>query len=136
MEYSEYCYFHERLHQRHKNYRFSKATEETIFPAFGIRLEDAESIQLAISLVNALAIGNLETYRATAILDGLQLASSNIRNLARTDPREIIREIASTPDGLDRVSHSAFLDLATEKEREVVQSPSIPLDNPALPSGK
>jgi hypothetical protein len=142
MEYSEYCYFHERLHQRHKNYRFSQATEQAVFPAFGVRLhalEDAESIQLAISLVvNALAIGNLETQRATAILYGLQLASSNVRNLAEPKPHEIVREIATTHDGLDRASQNTFLNLTTgtQQDAATISSCSLPDENPALPPGK
>lgn len=45
-------------------------------------LEDRESVQVALSVViNALATGNLDIKRATALLYGLQLASSNARGL-------------------------------------------------------
>ena len=49
-------------------------------------LEDAASIQLAVSnVLTALALGRLETRRASVLLYGLQLASNNVRNF---DPTE------------------------------------------------
>src|SRR5260221_1041354 len=99
LEYSNYCFFHDRLHERHKNYRLSKTTEKGLIPGYDIKLhalEDAESIQLAISVVvNALAIGTLKSDRARILLYGLQLASLNARRLAPTPRAE---EVVRTTD--------------------------------------
>jgi hypothetical protein len=66
-------------------------------------LEDRESVQVALSLViNALATGQLETKRATALLYGLQLASINSANLnLKPYAPDIIRTVQSNPDGPD-----------------------------------
>lgn len=105
MEGSNYCFFHDRLHERHKNYRFTKTTERGLIPGYSIKLhalEDAESIQVAISaVVNALAMGALDERKATALLYGLQLASINVTRLSpKPKPEEIVREVMTTDDGL------------------------------------
>lgn len=105
MEGSNYCFFHDRLHERHKNYRFTKTTERGLIPGYSIKLhalEDAESIQVAISaVVNALAMGALDERKATALLYGLQLASINITRLSpKPKPEEIVRSVCTTDDGL------------------------------------
>jgi hypothetical protein len=77
-------------------------------------LEDRESIQVALSVViNALATGALDSRRATALLYGLQLASSNAAtlNLMPYAP-DVVRTAESTPDGLDLAEPGAILDLA------------------------
>ncbi len=59
-------------------------------------LEDAESVQVAISaVVNALAGFRMQRQRATALLYGLQLAAQNCRNLpeARADADKMLREV-------------------------------------------
>jgi len=52
--------------------------------------------------VNALATGKLETKRATALLYGLALASSNARGLY-TEPTSAtaVRTVEPSPEGLD-----------------------------------
>jgi hypothetical protein len=101
-----HCFFHDRLYQRHSSFRFTPATRGYLLPGRDIQLaplEDRESIQVALSVViNALATGNLETKRATALLYGLQIASSNSARLrhAAHDP-ELVRTAETTPDGLD-----------------------------------
>jgi hypothetical protein len=76
-----HCYFHATLNRRHSPYRYTPATRGYLLPGQHIELaplEDRESVQLALSLViNALASGNLDTRRATALLYGLQLAGTN-----------------------------------------------------------
>lgn len=76
-----YCYFHNRLHLRHRRLRRSKATRERLIlgPVFElVALGDRESIQLALSMVlNALASNTLDTERAATLLYCLQLASLN-----------------------------------------------------------
>jgi hypothetical protein len=68
-----------------------------------LALEDPESIQLALSMViNALATSSLDTKRATALLYGLQLASLNAARLCpKPSASDIVREIETSPDGLD-----------------------------------
>ena len=99
MEGSNYCFFHDRLHERHKNYRFTKTTERGLIPGYSIKLhalEDAESIQVAISaVVNALAMGALDERKATALLYGLQLASSTSRAYPRSQSPK--RSFAPSP---------------------------------------
>ncbi len=105
MSYSDYCYFHDRLHRRHKSFRYTNQTKNHLYPGRDIQLpplEDAESVQLAIAVVvNALAVGDLQTGRATALLYGLQVAYANAKYLAATpkpeEPGEIVRQYAITP---------------------------------------
>ncbi|QNI37444.1 hypothetical protein [Edaphobacter albus] len=113
MEGSNYCFFHDRLHARHKNYRFTKTTERSMMPVFDIKLhalEDAESVQVAISaVVNALAVGVLDEKKAKALLYGLQLASINITRLApKPKQEEIVREVSTTDDGLHLAWTNAY----------------------------
>jgi hypothetical protein len=102
----QWCYFHHRLHGRHEKYRTTEATRGYLIPGQHIELaalEDRESVQVALSVViNALASGNLDIKRATALLYGLQLASNNARGL-RTEPfaANIVRTIEPSPEGLD-----------------------------------
>jgi hypothetical protein len=111
-----YCFFHARLHERHSNYRHTAASRGYLIPGQHIQLttlEDRESIQVALSVViNALATGNLDSRRATALLYGLQLASSNAAQLDLTPYAfEVVRTAESTPDGLDLAEPGAVLDL-------------------------
>src|SRR5580704_2379019 len=102
----KWCYFHHRLHDRHKTYRYTEATRGYLIPGQHIELtalEDRESVQVALSVViNALATGKLEIKRATALLYGLQLASNNARGL-RNEPTatHAVRTIDPSPEGLD-----------------------------------
>jgi hypothetical protein len=103
---SSYCFFHERLHERHQNFRSTKTTARGLHRGYNIQLqalEDAESIQLALSQVmSALASGKLSCERASALLYGLQLASSNLRNLTSSPkPEEVVRSISTTLDILN-----------------------------------
>ena len=101
-----WCYFHARLHQRHQTFRHTEATRGYLVPGQHIELsalEDRESVQVALSVViNALATGKLEIKRATALLYGLQLASSNARGL-HTEPyaTSVVRSLEPSADGLD-----------------------------------
>jgi hypothetical protein len=111
-----WCYFHDRLHQRHSTFRHTQATRGYLIPGQHIQLsalEDRESVQVALSVViNALATGNLETRRATALLYGLQLASSNANNLnLKPFAPEIVRTAEPTPDGLDLAEPGTLLDV-------------------------
>jgi hypothetical protein len=111
-----WCYFHYRLHQRHTAFHPTQATRGYLVPGQHIQLstlEDRESIQVALSLViNALATGALDTRRATTLLYGLQLASSNAARLNLTPyGPDVVRTAESTPDGLDLAEPGATLDL-------------------------
>ena len=110
-----WCYFHHRLHQRHNTFRPTQATRGYLIPGQHIELtalEDRESVQVALSVViNALATGQLEIKRATALLYGLQLASNNARGL-QTQPyaASTVRNIEPSPEGLDLAEPGATLD--------------------------
>ena len=110
----EWCYFHNRLHQRHSSYRHTAATRGYLVPGQHIQLtalEDRESVQVALSVViNALATGHLDTKRATALLYGLQLAATNSARI-RVEPYapNVVRSLHSTPDGLDLAEPGAVL---------------------------
>ncbi len=111
-----WCYFHHRLHQRHSAFRPTQATRGYLIPGQHIELtalEDRESVQVALSVViNALATGQLEIKRATALLYGLQLASNNARGL-HTEPyaTNTVRAIEPSPDGLDLAQPGAVVEL-------------------------
>ena len=112
----DWCFFHNRLHQRHSSYRHTQATQGYLIPGQHIQLsplEDRESVQLALSMVvNALATGRLETKRATTLLYGLQLASTNAANLdLEPSARSVVRIAESTLDGLDLAEPGATVDL-------------------------
>jgi len=110
-----WCYFHHRLHHRHTAFRPTPATRGYLIPGQHLELtalEDRESVQLALSVViNALATGQLDIKRATALLYGLQLASNNARGL-HTEPyaANTVRAIEPSPEGLDLAQPGATLD--------------------------
>jgi hypothetical protein len=101
-----FCFFHNRLYDRHAGFRHTAATRGYLLPGQHIELtplEDRDSVQLALSLViNALATGQLEIKRATALLYGLQLASHNAER-TRSEPfaHSIVLSTDSLPDGLE-----------------------------------
>jgi hypothetical protein len=114
-----YCYFHTRLHQRHIAFRHTPATRGYLIPGRDIELtalEDRESVQIALSVViNALATGQIETKRATAILYGLQLASMNAANLQlKPYAPDVIRTIDSSPEGLDLAEAGTLVDVTPD----------------------
>jgi hypothetical protein len=110
-----WCYFHHRLHQRHQTFRPTEAIRGYLLPGQHIELsalEDRESVQVALSVViNALATGNLEIKRATALLYGLQLGSSNARGL-HNEPyaTSVVRSVEPSPEGLDLASPATTLE--------------------------
>jgi hypothetical protein len=112
-----WCYFHHRLHQRHTAFRPTEATRGYLIPGQHIQLtalEDRESVQVALSVViNALATGQLDIKRATALLYGLQLASNNARGL-HTEPyaANTVRTIEPSPEGLDLAQPGAVHEVA------------------------
>ena len=118
-----YCYFHNRLHQRHSGFRHTAATRGYLLPGQHIQLtalEDRESVQVALSVViNALATGHLDTKRATALLYGLQLAASNSARL-QTEPYapSVVRSLHSTPDGLDLAEPGAVFEITEYEDDE------------------
>ena len=76
----DFCYFHDRHHRRHPGTR--RASVPAAAPVPLDPLENRESVQIALStVVNALAMGRLDTRRATALLYGLQLAASHLHPL-------------------------------------------------------
>jgi len=77
---SAFCYYHRRLHTAHAPYRHNEVTRGYLLPGQHIQLaplEDRDSVLLAASqVVNALATGNLDIKRATALFYGLQVAGA------------------------------------------------------------
>jgi hypothetical protein len=111
-----WCFFHHRLHQRHAPFRSTERTRGYLIPGQHIELialEDRESVQLALSVVvNALATGQLEIRRATALLYGLQLASNNARGLdTKPFAPNIVRSVEPSPEGLDLAQPGATLEI-------------------------
>ena len=111
-----YCFFHTRLYARHSPYRYTPATRGYLIPGQHIELaplEDRESVQVALSLViNALASGQLDTKRATALLYGLQLASMNAPSLKLyPSANDMVRSTDQTPDGIDLAHPGATLEI-------------------------
>jgi hypothetical protein len=112
-----WCYFHHRLHQRHHAFRSTEATRGYLIPGQHIELtalEDRESVQVALSVViNALATGQLDIRRATALLYGLQLASNNARSLHfEPGAANTVRTIEPSPEGLDLAEPGAVYEVA------------------------
>ncbi len=102
---ANWCFYHDNLHRRHRSFRHTEATRGYLCPGQHIQLdtlEDRESVQVALSVViNALAVGHLDTKRATALLYGLQLASMNAATLHNAPPpSETVRTATETPEGL------------------------------------
>ena len=120
-----WCYFHHRLHQRHNAFRPTPATRGYLIPGQHIELttlEDRESVQVALSVViNALATGQLDTKRATALLYGLQLASHNARGLY-TEPSaaHTVRATEPSPEGLDLAEPGAVYEIIEAPETKFV----------------
>ena len=99
-----WCFFHSRLHQRHNRFRPIEATTDSIVRAQPVHfsaLEDRESVQVALSVViNALASGQMEPRQATALLYGLQIASSNLARInSNPNPTKIVVSAEPTSDG-------------------------------------
>jgi hypothetical protein len=77
----DFCYFHERHHRRHTVTR-RPANQPIPRPIHFDPPEDRDSVQIAISVVvNALALGTLDTRRASTLLYGIQLAASHLQPL-------------------------------------------------------
>ena len=124
-----FCYFHSRLHRRHKDLLKSTSALTAAHPTkpelhqsapdYATQnpieldlppVEDAESIQVSISLlIAALARNRIDPKRAAVLLYGLQLASSNAKSII-TEPytSSVIRSVARTKSGRD---------LATQEHR-------------------
>ena len=118
-----YCYFHTRLHRRHAAFRPQGEAARYVIAGQHVQLlalEDRESVQTALSVViNALALGQLETRRATALLYGLQLAAMNSGKLD-TQPYapEVVRTIDSSPEGLDLAEPGTVIEILEYEEPE------------------
>jgi hypothetical protein len=107
------CYFHARLFERqgslihnHSAINCGTATYQPEIPPVEIDLpilEDAESIQVSITLlVAALARNRIEPKRAAVLLYGLQLASTNVKSII-TEPyaTSIVRSVVESAFGTD-----------------------------------
>jgi hypothetical protein len=100
----QWCFFHSRLHQRHSRFRPIEVASDSIVRAQPVHLsalEDRESVQVALSVViNALASGQMESRQATALLYGLQIASSNLARMnSNPSPAKVVVSAEPTPEG-------------------------------------
>ncbi|MEK6398090.1 MAG: hypothetical protein V4734_08390 [Terriglobus sp.] len=117
---AEFCYFHKRLREQHRSAIALQRSSEVMLPVLdksgalvGMEpapiqsldlgpLEDRTSVQMAISTVlNALAAGRLDQSRATALLYGLQLASTNCirRHSDHSHAINPVTDVEFTPEG-------------------------------------
>jgi hypothetical protein len=136
LRYKPFCYFHDRAYQRHQSMLPATAIPTVIQHHDGNQLtpieveyytpvegplkldlpplEDRESIQLAVSMiVTAMAQNRLEPARATRILYGLQVASSNVGKLQLEPSRAVTEPV------LDESGH----DLAPDEDPEPDHEP-------------
>ena len=155
-----FCYFHNRLHRsqdpyRDKTYLYPHRVESGIYIHLS-ELEDAESIQIAISsVVNALATECITEKRAYALFQGLYLASANARRLRNVrHPAQVVRDLykdswSSIPEGncdiappgrtcevddfVEAPEESEFFESLTAKPEPPPRS--IPID-PPLPASE
>jgi hypothetical protein len=122
---SAFCYFHSRLHRRHKhlletsspliqtspNHAQSAPETAPLMPEYASRpieldlppVEDAESIQVSISLlIAALARNRIDPKRAAVLLYALQLASTNAKSIT-IEPyaTSVTRAVTRTRSGRD-----------------------------------
>jgi hypothetical protein len=152
-----FCYFHSRLHRRHKellktsptlsvahsnptasmpenpqaapDYAAQNPIELDLPPA-----EDAESIQVSISLlIAALARNRIDPKRAAVLLYGLQLASSNVKSIV-TEPyaSSVIRSVARTKSGRDLAAREPRISAKNTVHRASTPVP-VPEEPPVNP---
>jgi hypothetical protein len=113
-----FCFFHHKLHQRHQGFRHTPETRGYLIAGQHLELapiEGRESVQLALSVViNAIATGQIDTRRGTALLYGLQLASANAprpgqgARAYQPRPEAVVRNAQQSPEGLDLASPGAL----------------------------
>lgn len=94
------CFFHYKQHRSHAftrstNRPYGAASAQQLPP---IRIEDSDSIQLALSVViNGLALGVVDPDRARVLLYGLQIASTNAK-LTVIEPAHSADVVRTTDD--------------------------------------
>ena len=121
----QWCFFHSRLHQRHSRFRPIEVMSDSILRAQPVHLsalEDRESVQVALSVViNALASGQMEPRHATALLYGLQIASSNLARMNSTpSPSKVVLSAEPTSDGQYLAEPGAVYEITDEPETKRV----------------
>jgi hypothetical protein len=88
-------------------------------------LEDRESVQVALSVViNALASGQMEPRQATALLYGLQIASSNLaRMTSNPSPSKVVLSAEPTSDGQFLAEPGAVYEITDEPPPNLTWDP-------------
>ena len=153
---SAFCYFHSRLHRRHKNLLESSSalvqskpnsTESAsgstqYLPDYAAHnpieldlppVEDAESIQVSISLlIAALARNRIDPKRAAGLLYALQLASTNAKSII-IEPcaTSVIRAVTRTKSGRDLATREHDRDeknTARKGPKPVPAPPETPIE--------
>jgi hypothetical protein len=131
-----FCYFHNRIHARQLNYRPNDHNRMYFEAGRDLELctiEDRESVQFSLSIViNALATGRIEIKRATALLYGLQLASSNAARLNLSpDTPNVVRNVESLSNGLDLAEPGAIIEVYERLEDREDRKDNVLPDGPA-----
>jgi hypothetical protein len=121
----QWCFFHSRLHQRHSRFRPIEVSTDSILrtqPVHLSALEDRESVQVALSVViNALASNQMEARQATALLYGLQIASSNLARInSNPNPSKVVLSAEPTTDGQYLAEPGAVYEITDEPETPLV----------------
>jgi hypothetical protein len=106
------CYFHDRLQSRERRLQAQPAltlanASQPASLALNIpTLEDADSIQVALSLIaSALASNQLDPRRAGPLLYALQIASRNLRSTQLTFHLEdAVTTVMQDEDGVDLIA--------------------------------
>jgi hypothetical protein len=147
---SAFCYFHSRLHRRHRNLLENSSALAISTPNPGAStpgtpqnpieldlppVEDAESIQVSISLlIAALARNRIDAKRAAVLLYGLQLASTNAKSITiEPSAASIIRALTRTKSGLDLAPLTPALAPRTPGDPAKTIDRSASKPDPALP---
>jgi hypothetical protein len=124
----QWCFFHSRLHQRHSRFRPIEVASDSIVRAQPVHLsalEDRESVQVALSVViNALASGQMEPRQATALLYGLQIASSNLARMnSNPSPSKVVLSAEPTSDGQFLAEPGAIYEISDEPPPNLTWDP-------------
>lgn len=98
-----WCFYHDRSYTRHRSNRVGrKPAKDAPLPIHLPAIDDAESIQLSVSLiVDAVARGLLDDRRAATLLRGLSIAARNVAHVnLRPDAPDVIRSYTPSLEGI------------------------------------
>lgn len=123
-----WCFYHDRSYARHRANRSSgKPAKDAPLPIHLPAIDDAESIQLAVSLIiDAVARGLLEDRRAVTLLRGLGIAARNVAKISLAPcASAVVRSYTPSLNGITYAPR-AMNDLSQPPERPRGQQPDAP----------